>query len=140
MSRHRFFLVLAFFLAAVASSWPKDLPLRIKVLSGESHEFQGSPLAPPNCNWRDISAYCYGSSPRTYVENTMVVQEPGGKSLEIACTVYNRWSHCAALPINQSFQARMGKHGVVIRYVDQHGKVHEQVYEILSEDAQNLHE
>jgi hypothetical protein len=71
------------------------------------------------------------------VENTMVVQEPDGKSLEIACTVYNRWSNCINLPVNQSFQARMGKHGLEIRYLDQHGKMRKQVYEILSQNGKN---
>jgi hypothetical protein len=114
----------------VASPWAKDLPFQIKVLSGESRQFQGPPFPPTNCEWRDISAYCYNSSPETYVENTMVVQEPDGKSLEIACTVYNQWSSCTTLPVNQSFEASMGKRGLKIRFVDQRGKMREQLYEI----------
>jgi hypothetical protein len=70
-------------------------------------------------------------APKTYVENTMVVQEPDGNSLEIACTVYNRWSHCTSLPVDQSFEAWMGKRGLEIRYMDQHGKIRKQLYEIL---------
>lgn len=134
MSYLRNFLIVSFFLAAMANAWSRDLPLQIKVLSAESHQFQGPPLDPPNCNWRDISAYCYGSPPQTYVENTMVVEEPNGKSLEIGCTVYNQWSHCTTLPVNQSFQAWMGKHGLNIRYLDQQGKWRKQVYEILKEN------
>ena len=88
-------------------------------------------LAPLNCNWLDYDANCLHSSPKTYVENTMVVLKSDGKSLEIACTVYNQWSHCTSLPVNQSFQAWLGKHGLEIRYLDQQGKVREQVYEIL---------
>jgi AMMECR1 domain-containing protein len=65
----------------------------------------------------------------------MVVEEPNGNSLEIECTVYNRWSHCRSLPVKQSFQARIGKHGVEIRYLDQHGKMRKQVYEIVSENG-----
>jgi len=64
----------------------------------------------------------------------MVVQEPNGKSLEIGCTVYNQWSHCTTLPVNQSFQAWMGKHDLKIRYLDQQGKWRTQVYEILKEN------
>jgi len=135
MHWHRLFFVVTLLLAGMPSAWSEDLPLHIKVLSGESRQFQGPPLAPPNCNWRDIDAYCYSSSPQTYVENTMVVQEPDGKSLEIACTVYNQWSHCTSLPVNQSFQAQMGKHGLEIRYLDQHGKMRKQVYEILRENG-----
>jgi hypothetical protein len=104
------------------------------VLSAESHEFQAPPLAPRDCGWRDYSAYCNNSSPETYVENTMVVQEPDGKSLRIACTVYNQWSNCTGLPVHQTFQARMVKHGVEIRYLDQHHKWRKQVYEIVGEN------
>jgi hypothetical protein len=103
----------------------------MKVLSAESYEFQAPPLAPPDCNWRDISAYCYSSSPETFVENTMVVQEPDGKRLEIGCTVYNRWSQCRTLPLNQSFDARRKKRSLEIRYVGQHGKKRKQIYAIL---------
>ncbi len=135
MSCRRIFLVIALLLGSVASVWSKAFPLHIKVLSGESYQFQGPPLNPPNCNWRDLDAYCYGSSPRTYVENAMLVQEPDGKSLEIGCTVYNRWSHCASLPVNQSFPARMGKRGLEIRYPDPHGKTRTQLYEVLRENG-----
>jgi hypothetical protein len=121
MHSPRLFFVVTLLLAAMASAWSQDLPLQIKVLSGESRQFEGPLLDPPNCNWRDINAYCTSSSPITYVENTMVVQEPDGKSLDIACTVLNRWSNCTNLPVNQSFPARMGKHGLEIRYLDQHG-------------------
>lgn len=127
--------IFALSILLLASAWAKDLPLHIMVLSAESRQFQGPRLDPPNCNFQDIDAYCYGSSPETYVENTMVVQEPDGKSLEIACTVYNQWSHCTSLPVNQSFQAWLGKHGLEIRYLDQHGKVREQAYEILRENG-----
>jgi len=127
--------IFAFSALFLASAWPKDLPLRVKVLSEESYQFQGPPFPAPNCEWRDISAYCFGSTPETYVENTMVVQEPDGKSLEIACTVYNQWSHCANLPVNQSFEARMGKRSLKIRYLDPHGKMREQVYEIRKMDV-----
>jgi len=123
--------ILALNMFFLAGAWSEDLPLQIKVLSAESHQFQGPALAPSNCDYHDISAYCYSSSPTTYVENTMVVEEPNGNSLEIACTVYNRWSHCTSLPVNQSFQARTVKHGLEIRYLDQRGKMREQVYEIL---------
>jgi hypothetical protein len=138
MSCRRTFLVIALVLGAVASAWSKDFPLQIKVLSGESSQFQGPPLDPPNCNWRDLDAYCYNSSPKTYVENTMAVLEPDGKSLKIACTVYNQWSHCTSLPVNQSFQARIGKRGLEIRYFDQHGKMRTQLYEVLRKNGDGV--
>lgn len=135
MSFRRFFFLVTLLLAATASARSKDWPLHVKVLRAESHRFQGPPLVPRDCEWRDLSAYCYSSSPETYVEHTLVVQEPDGKSLEIACTVFNRWSRCTSLPVSRSFQARMTKHGLEIRYFDQHGKMRKQVYEILSEKS-----
>jgi hypothetical protein len=104
MHCHRLFFVVTLLLAAMPRAWSEDLPLHIKVLSEESRQFQGPRFAPPDCNFQDISAYCF-SSVKTYVENTMVVQESDGKSLEIACTVYNQWSHCASLPVNRSTRA-----------------------------------
>ena len=50
----------------------------------------------------------------------MVVEEPNGKSLEIACLVYSDWAHCAKLPVNQTFQATLRKHDLEIHYLDQH--------------------
>jgi hypothetical protein len=124
-----FFAVLI--LSTGASASLKQLPFPVKVLSAESRRFEAPPLLPPNCNWKDISAYCYSSSPQTYIENTMVIQEPDGNSLEVACLVYGPWSHCADLPVNRTFQARLQKHGVEIRYLDQHHKMRKQVYEIV---------
>jgi len=132
MACRRLLFIVTFFLAAMTSAWPQNLPLQIKVLSAESRQFQAALIDPPDCNWKDISAYCYSSSPQTYVENTMVVQEADGKSLEVECTVYNQWSPCAALPVNHSFQAAIEKHGLEIRYPDQNGKMRKQLYEIVS--------
>jgi hypothetical protein len=135
MSCCRFVFVVPLLLAATVSAWSKDWPLQIKVLSAESRQFQDPPLVPRDCEWRDLSAYCYSSSPETYVENKMAVETPDGKHLEIACTVYNQWSHCANLPVNRTFQARMTKHGLEIRYLDQHGKMRKQLYEILGKQS-----
>jgi hypothetical protein len=68
----------------------------------------------------------------------MAVLEPDGKSLKIACTVYNQWSHCTSLPVNQSFQARIGKRGLEIRYFDQHGKMRTQLYEVLRKNGDGV--
>jgi hypothetical protein len=104
------------FLSAMASASSKPLPLEIKVLKAESYTFKSPPIVPRDCNWQDLSAYCYGSKPVGYVENTVVVQEPDGRSLQIACTAYNRWSHCTDLPVNSTFDAKMESRGLEIRY------------------------
>jgi hypothetical protein len=131
MSEFRFFIAAAVFWAGAANASPKHV--QVKVLSATSYQFQSPPFFPPNCNWRDISAYCTNSSPVTYVRNTMIVQEPNGRSLEIGCTVEDEWSHCAALRVDQTLQAKKTKNGLEIRYLDLFGKWRKAVYEILPE-------
>ena len=135
MSHVPIFVAVTVFLSAMASAPPKPIPLQIKVLSAESHTFLRPPFYPPNCNWRDLDAYCDNSSPVTYVENTMVVRESSGQSVEIACTVYDPWSRCVDLPVNQTFQAKSEKRGLEIRYQDEHHKWRKELYEIVSEDT-----
>lgn len=48
----------------------------------------------------------------------------------ISGTVYNQWSHCTDLPVNETFQVIMRKDGLEIRYLDQHQKIREQLYKI----------
>lgn len=134
MSSFRLFFAVTVVFSAIASASSKPLPFQVKVLSAESQSFKAPALDPPNCNFHDIDAYCSSSSPQTYVENTMVVQEPNGKSLEVACTVYNQWSRCTTLPVNQSFQATVEKHGLEIRYSDQNHKMRKELYKILREN------
>lgn len=128
------FLALTVFLSVMASPSSRPPPFQVKVLRAESHTLKSPPIIPQDCNQQDFSAFCYGLKPVGYVENTMVVREPGGKSLQIACTVYNRWSHCADLPVNSTFEAKMERHGLEIRYPDQNHKMHKQLYAILEEN------
>jgi hypothetical protein len=115
----------------MASASSKVLPFEVKVLKAENYTFKSPPIIPHDCNQQDFSAYCYGSKPVGYVENTMVVREPDGKSLQIACTAYNRWSHCVDLPVNSTFEAKMERHGLEIRYPDQNQRMRKQLYEIV---------
>ena len=137
MTSPHLFLVVVVLLSTTASASPESAPFQIRVLSAESRQFEGPPDAPRDCNWRDYSAYCLNSAPKTYVENTMRVQGPDGKTLRIACIVYNQWSHCTDLPVDQTFQARRVKHGLEVRYLDQHHKMRKQVYEIVDENDSN---
>lgn len=133
MLRFRCFLTVTVLLSAMASASSKGQSFQVKVLSAASQTFKAPPLDPPNCNFHDIDAYCSSSSPITYVENTMVVHETDGKSLEIACTVYNQWSPCTDLPVNQTYQARMEKNGIEIQYLDRNHKMRKELYEIVRE-------
>lgn len=104
------------------------------MLSAASHQVQGAPLVPTDCGIRDYDGYCHGSAPVTYVENTMLIQEPNGALLHVGCWVYNRWSHCADLPVNQTFEAKKEGHGLTIQYFDQDHKLRRQFYEIEDND------
>ncbi len=87
MTCGRSLLVVLFIVAATASSWARSSSFRVKVLSGNSYDFEAPPLSPPNCNIREISGYCHNSAPVTCTENTMEVQDPAGKTFNIACMV-----------------------------------------------------
>jgi hypothetical protein len=119
---------------AIASS-QSSAPVEIKVLSVSSYSFEAPQLSPPDCNWKDISAYCYSSAPVSYVENTMVIEEPNGKLLEIGCTVYAPWSRCATLPVNQTFQAHLEKRSLQVRFRDERHKWRNQTYDLLKVEA-----
>jgi len=133
MQRFSCFLAVTVFLSAMASAASKPTPLEVKVLKADSYTFKAPPIIPHDCNWQDLSAYCYSSKPVGYVENTLTVLEPDGKSLEVACTAYNRWSRCADLPVNSTFEAKMERHGLEIYYPDQNHKMRKQLYQILRE-------
>jgi len=132
MRRLSRFVIASVFLSAIASASSKTLPLEVKVLNADSYTFEAPPAAPLDCNLPDFSAYCHSSKPVVYVENTMVVQEPDGKSLKVACTVYNRWSQCADLPVNQTYPAKIEGHNLEIQYLNRHHKMHKERFEILT--------
>jgi hypothetical protein len=125
---------------AVAGAAPRHSHLQVRVLSAESSQFQAPPLYPPDCNWKDISAYCYSSEPVTYTENTMLVEQPNGKLLTIACTVESEWSNCARLPVNQTFEARVKRRGLEIRYLGRHGKLQKEFYLTVDDPRGKLRE
>jgi hypothetical protein len=125
------FLAATAFLSVMASASSKPLPIEVKVLKAQSYTFNAPPLTPHDCNQQDLDAYCYGSKPVGYVENTMVVREPDGNSLQIACTAYNPWSHCTDLPVNSTFEAKVERDGLEILYPDQNHKMRRQLYEIV---------
>jgi hypothetical protein len=128
------FLAVTVFLSLMVSASSRLVPFQVKVLKAESYTFKAPPIIPHGCNQEDFSAYCYDSKPIDYVQNTMVVRETDGKSLQIACTVYNQWSHCTDLPVNSTFEAKMERHGLEIRYPDQNHKMRKQLYAILEEN------
>jgi hypothetical protein len=131
MSWRSLLMVVAAALLALSSAWANDRPLRIKVLRSESTHVERPVANPPDCNWKDLSAYCYSSTPENGVENRMEVEQPDGSSLEISCTANGPSSQCAKLPVNQSFDAWKESRGLVIRYRGANGKMRKQLYRIV---------
>ena len=130
MKAFRLLFVVLLCLPAAASNPRARFPLQLKVLTAASHRVEGPPLVPTDCGIRDYDGYCHGSAPVPYVENTMLVREADGTVLHVGCWVYNRWSHCADLPVNQTFEAKKEKHGLAIQYFDEHHKLRTQLYEV----------
>ena len=127
----RFYGGVVVLVLATAKVQAKPVTLQIRVVSAEDRTFQAPPLVPKDCTLWDFSGYCNHSSPVTYVEHMMVVRTGDGRSLDIGCTVYAKWSHCRDLPVDRSYQATVKKDVLEIRYVDEHHKWRTQGYEIL---------
>ncbi len=108
---------------------------QIKILSStEWSTTEAAQEGQSGCNWHDISAYCSSSTPETYVEKSMRVLDSNGRSMRIACTMFNRWSRCANLPVGQTFQAWEKNRSLIVRIPDSKGKQHDQKYEIVDMD------
>ena len=117
--------------ATFASDSSRAYPLQIKVLSAEFHSVGNPTPVPKDCDMQNFSAYCNDSRNPT-VQNVMVVREPDGQSLTIACTVDSRWSKCAPLPVGETFDARKDKNGLTVLYRNAKGKETKQVYQVVA--------
>jgi len=109
-------------------------PLRIKVLSAETHALNEGTPVPKDCDLVNFSAYCNESRNPT-AQSIMLVQDAKGKSYRITCTTDSRWSKCEPLPVGETFEARKEKHGFTILYRDAKGKERKQFYQLIAEVA-----
>jgi hypothetical protein len=107
-------------------------PLRIKVLSAETHALNEGTQVPKDCGLTDFSAYCNESRNPT-AQSIMLVQDAKGKSYRIICTTDSRWSKCEPLPVGETFEARQEKHGFTILYRSAKGKERKQFYRLIAE-------
>jgi len=107
-------------------------PLRIKVLSAETHALNEGTPVPKDCDLVNFSAYCNESRNPT-AQSIMLVQDAKGKSYRITCTTDSRWSKCEPLPVGETFEARKEKHGFTILYRDAKGKERKQFYQLIAE-------
>lgn len=136
MGAHRYILMMSAALvlllpgtvyADVASS---AYPLRIKVLTAESHRIDGGNAVPRDCDLQTYSAYCNGSKDTTS-QNIMTVQDGAGNSYTISCTVDSMWSKCVRLPVGKTFEARRDSQGITVLYQTAKGKEMSQLYVIV---------
>jgi hypothetical protein len=130
-------LVLAgLLLAAVfANATSQTSAIHIKVLDSETRaaSLDGSDV-PKNCDQVNFDAYC-NNSRTTLVTNTLMVQDGNGPPFRIACTIDSRFSRCVPLPKGETFEAKKGKHGVTVYYIDDKGKARSQLYTLVDMGA-----
>jgi len=124
------FLILSLF----ANAAVKNAPIQIKVLDSETRSTgTGDNGVPKNCDGVNYDAYCL-SSRTAEVINTLLVQEGNSPAFRVSCTIDSKFSRCAPLPKGESFEARKEKHGILIYYVDDLGKMRKQLYAYVTGD------
>ena len=123
------------FVAMLAHAAVKGSTIHITVLDSETHSVTlDSSGVPKNCDGVNFDAYCLNSK-SVAVTNTLLVQEGNQPPFRITCTIDSKWSRCTPLPKGESFDARREKHGIVVYFVDDMGKVRKQLYTYIAQDA-----
>ena len=89
---------------------------------------------PKNCDQVNFDAYC-NNSKASILTNTLLVQEGNEPPFRIACTIDSRFSRCTPLSKGESFDAKREKHGLVVYYVDDKGKLRKQLYTLVDTDG-----
>ena len=133
MSVRRIAALLAGLLLAAmfANAASRNNNIRIKVLDSETQaQAAGDNGVPNNCDQLTFDAYCR-SGRSAPVVSTLLVQEADGPPFRITCTIESRFSKCTPLPVGESFEAKRGKHGITVYYVDENGKLRSQLYKLV---------
>ena len=121
-------------LVSVGASAAVHNPLRIKVLDSESRSFtvNGSDI-PKNCDFANYDAYCH-SSKTEEVTNTLLVQEDDKPPYRVSCSIETKWSRCVPLVPGLSYDVKKEKHGLLVYYLDERGKLRQQRYNYVDGD------
>ncbi len=124
------FLLLATFANAVSRN-----TIQIKVLDSETRALplddNGVPL---NCEQLTFDAYCR-STRAPQMTSTLLVQEGNNPPFHIICTIESKFSRCTPLSKGETFEARRGKHGITLYYVDDNGKARSQLYRYVDKNG-----
>jgi hypothetical protein len=111
---------------ANAASRSKDI--QIKVLDSETTRFNddnnGVPL---NCDQLTFDAYCRSTRNPPMI-STLLVQAGDGPPFRIRCTIESRNSQCTPFAKGETLDARRGKNGVTVYYIDDKGRERKQFY------------
>jgi hypothetical protein len=118
--------------AVPAKDASSHYPLRITVLSAESHVLDAGAVPAKNCTLMAYSSDCNGSTaPPT--QNIALVQDAEGKSFRITCTADSKWSECQPLSVGETVYGRKEKRGITVLFRNSKGKQAKQFYEYVAE-------
>ncbi|HME34938.1 MAG TPA: PEGA domain-containing protein [Candidatus Sulfotelmatobacter sp.] len=92
-----------------------------------------------NCDGVNYDAYCHNSK-TAEITNLLLVREGDRPPFWVSCSVDTKWSRCTPLPKGESFNARQEKRGLSIYFVDDNGKVRQQLYAYVSERSEGKSE
>jgi PEGA domain len=120
--------------ATFANATVHNNTVHIKVLDSETHTVSvpGGDV-PKNCDQVNFDAYC-NNGKANIVTNTLLVQEDNDPPYRVTCTIESRFSRCIPLPRGETFEAKKGKRGVTVYYIDDKGKARSQLYTLADMD------
>ncbi len=133
MSMRRMAALLAGLLlvAMFANAASRNNTMRITVLDSQTRALNlDNNGVPNNCDQLTFDAYCRSTTNAPLV-NTLLVQEGNERPFRVTCTMESRNSRCVPLPKGETLDARRGKHGITVYYVDDKGKVRGQFYKLV---------
>jgi len=124
-----------FCLTTCAGAAAKNGAIRITVVDSQTRSVTlGDSDVPKNCDGVNYDAYCHNSK-AAEITNLLLVREGDRPPFWVSCNIETKWSRCAPLPKGESFDARQEKRGLSIYFVDDRGKVRQQLYTYIGDEA-----
>lgn len=122
-------------LSVCAGAAAKNGAIRITVVDSQTRSVTlGDSDVPKNCDGVNYDAYCHNSK-AAEITNLLLVKEGDQPPLWVSCSIETKWSRCMPLPKGESFDARQEKRGLSIYFVDDRGKVRQQLYTYVKDEA-----
>ncbi len=133
-SRNAAWLAAWLCLSLCAGAAVKNAAIRITILDSQTRSVTlDSSGVPKNCDGVNYDAYC-NSSKTAEITNLLLVQEGNRPPFWVSCNIDTKWSRCEPLPKGESFNARHEKRGLGIYFLDDNGKVRQQLYTYVAAD------